>query len=299
MDAKDYYKIMGLSREATAKDIKAAYRRLARKYHPDLNKEANAEENFKTLGEAYEVLKDPEKRKVYDNYVNDAEQNRQGRGYSAQTHANGQGADPFAGFEGSPDFFEFLFGQHRQAQQPVKGVDLRSNITVTLEEAYQGSVKELQIQTSSSAPKSVLRVKIPVGVKEGQQIRLPGQGGVSASSNKRGDLYLTIHIAKHPLFDVKGNDIYVTLPVTPWEVALGTTIQVPTLAGIVDLKVAAGSQGGQTLRLKSRGLPDTVPGDQYVLLKIVTPKPTTDAARALYKTMADEMPFNPRAQMGG
>ena len=166
------------------------------------------------------------------------------------------------------------------------------NVSISLEEAYQGIVKELQ------RPDQTLRVKIPAGVKSGQQLRLTGKGQPGRAGGAKGDLILTIQVNKHPLFDVMNNDVYVTLPITPWEAALGTNVMVPTLGGKVDLKIPAGSQGGQTLRLKKRGLPAAIPGDQYILLKIIIPQPTTDAARSLYQTMAEQMPFNPRASMG-
>ncbi len=296
MDYKDYYKVMGLSRDATPKDIKMAYRKLARKYHPDLNKEAGAESNFKELGEAYEVLKDPEKRKVYDQYGSDRQFNPNTR--SAQQGHSWGGASEDA--QAAQDFFESLFGARSFREQHAAGADMRGNISVSLEEAYQGTVKEIQLPSTNVAGtgKQTLRVKIPAGAKSGQQLRLTGQGAAGVGRGSKGDLYLTINIDKHPVFDVMGNDIYVNLPVAPWEAALGTTVMVPTLGGKVDLKIPPGSQGGQTLRLKKRGLPGTPHGDQYVLLKIIIPLPTTDAARDLYKSMAKEMPFNPRDKMG-
>lgn len=294
MDYKDYYKVMGLSRDALAKDIKMAYRKLARKYHPDLNKEPGAEEKFKELGEAYEVLKDPEKRKIYDQYGRDWEANKNARA-SQQAHSWGDsgGYDQ----QSTRDFFESLFGSRPFREQHAAGADLHGNISIGLEEAYKGTMKEIQLP-GGQAGKQTLRVKIPAGAKSGQQLRLAGLGQPGVGGGSKGDLYLTINVDKHPIFDVMGNDIYVTLPVSPWEAALGTTIMVPTLGGNVDLKIPPGSQGGQTLRLKKRGLPGAAHGDQYVLLKIIIPQPTTDAARALYKTMAEEMPFNPRATMG-
>lgn len=285
MQHKDYYKIMGVPHTANEKEIKQAYRRLARKYHPDVSKETNAEEKFKEVGEAYEVLKDPEKRKMYDQYL------RTGQQEEAFTHRHTQG-DAYSHYT-SPDFdfFESLFGQKPFHQTAPAGQDVNAALNISLEDAYHGAVKEIQLSTGKEI--QTLRVKIPAGIKEGQQIRLSGQGAMGAS--KRGDLYITIHIDKHPLFDVMGNDIYLNLPVTPWEVALGSTVEVPTLRGKVDLKIPPGSQGGQKLRLKNRGLAG---GDQFVILKLVTPKATTDSARALYQKMSEEMPLNPRAQMG-
>jgi len=294
MDYKDYYKVMGVSRDASAKDIKTAYRRLARKYHPDISKEPKAEEKFKEVGEAYEVLKDPEKRKVYDQYGKDWEQ-----GQRAQASSHGfAGDNGNANYQYSHDFFESLFGAAPHfRQQRQTGADLHGNVSISLEEAYNGAVKELHLPHTQTASQTI-KVKIPAGVKSGQQIRLAGKGGAGRPGAAPGDLYLTIEVKKHPLFDVMGNDIYVTLPIAPWEAALGSTIQVPTLGGKVDLKIPPGSQGGQTLRLKKRGLPGAAPGDQYILLKIIIPQPTTEAAKAFYKKMAEEMPFNPRDKMG-
>lgn len=244
MDYKDYYKVMGLSREASPKDIKLAYRRLARKYHPDLNKDKDAEEKFKELGEAYEALKDPEKRRVYDQYARDWELNKNARASRPNTN-QAYGDAGMGGFQSTEDFFESLFGQRPFREQHAKGGDLIGNVSISLEEAYQGIVKELQ------RPDQTLRVKIPAGVKSGQQLRLTGKGQPGRAGGAKGDLILTIQVNKHPLFDVMNNDVYVTLPITPWEAALGTNVMVPTLGGKVDLKIPAGSQGGQTLRLKN------------------------------------------------
>jgi curved DNA-binding protein len=291
MDYKDYYKIMGLNRDASAKDVKIAYRRLARKYHPDISKEPNAEEKFKELGEAYEVLKDPEKRKVYDQYGQTRDTNQQ-QAYSSWNTGAEEGGYPF-----SSDFFESLFGARAGRGQPIAGQDYQTNIRIHLEDAYKGAVKDLHLKTSAKGASQTLRVRIPAGVKSGQQIRLAGQGAPSPTGGPSGDLYLTVHIDKHPLFDVKENNIYVTLPIAPWEAALGATVVVPTLGGNVDLKIPAGSQGGQTLRLKKRGLPGATQGDQFVILKIIIPQPTNEAAKALYQKMAAEMPFDPREKM--
>lgn len=298
MNAKDYYKIMGVSHDATEKDIKSAYRRLARRYHPDISKEPDAEEKFKEMAEAYEVLKDPEKRKTYDQFM---------RERSFQ-HAHQQ-ADPGAwnqsqaqgSFHFDSDFFESLFGSRPFREHPRPGANLQSTIRISLEEAYQGVVKEFTLPQMSASKQTspTIRVKIPAGVKSGQKIRLTGQGAPSASGGPKGDLYLIVHVNKHPRFDVKGNDVYLTLPIAPWEAALGTTIQVPTLKGQVDLKIPPGSQGGQTLRLKQRGLPGAKIGDQYIILKIVIPQPTSEKERELYKTMQQEMPFDPRESFKG
>lgn len=287
MDYKDYYKIMGLADNATDKDIKQAYRRLARKYHPDLNKQPEAESQFKELGEAYEVLKDPKKKQEYDHYRQYSAAHQQDSSSHHQQQA--WGAYQEGGFDADGDFFESLFGERfRQSAQPA--TNLHATLTITLEEAFQGVTKELSLSGMQN-----IRVKIPAGVQSGQQLRLAGKGHPGKHGTKAGDLYLTIMVAKHPIFDVVEQDIYLTLPITPWEAALGATIVVPTLGGKVDLKIPPGSQGGQRLRLKQRGLSG---GCQYILLKIVIPQPQTQAAKALYEAMAKEMPFNPRKAMG-
>lgn len=296
MDYKDYYKVMGVNREASAKDIKMAYRRLARKYHPDISKEPNAEEKFKELGEAYDVLGDEKKRKTYDQYAKEWELRQKAQSSSA---GHAWGPRSAGQYHSEEDLFESLFGAGSPFQhQNIHGADFQGTVNVSLDEAYHGVLKELHLPGTAGHASQTLRVKIPAGVKSGQQIRLAGQGGVGIGGGPRGDLLLTVHVDKHPLFDVMNNDIYLTLPIAPWEAALGTTVVVPTLGGKVDLKIPPGSQGGQTLRLKKRGLPGVLPGDQYIRLKIIIPQPTTDAAKALYKKMAEDMPFNPREKMG-
>ncbi len=293
---KDYYKIMGVSPDASEKDIKLAYRKLARKYHPDLNKEPKAEEHFKEMGEAYEVLKDPAKRAEYDNYLKNREFNQQHAQQQSSWHSDRNDPRHQQGSQFNDDFFESLFGHSRYQQRPMAGQDYQGSINVSLEEAFHGTVKSIQVPTNEGS--KTLKVKIPQGVKPGQQIRVPGQGAQGMHGGPNGNIYLTIQIDKHSFFDLMDNDIYITLPVTPWEVALGTTLTVPTLAGKIDLKIPPGSQGGQKLRLKNRGMPGKNPGSQYVLLKIVTPPATTEAATELYQKMAEAMPFNPRDAMG-
>jgi curved DNA-binding protein len=288
--AQDYYAVMGLAHGASEKDIKLAYRRLARKYHPDISKEADAEEKFKALGQAYEVLKDPKKRAAYDKYgaqweQQQAQQQHQ-QSYSSQRSPYGQGV------EIDEDILESLFGFGRQRQKTRSGEDYHANLTLTLEEAFAGTTRQLEIQTQT------LNVKIPAGVQQGHKVRLAGQGGPGHNNGPRGNLYLNIHFQKHPIFDVKEKDIYLTLPVSPWEAVLGATVKVPTLGGVVDLKIPAGAQSGQQLRLKGRGLPGKTPGDQFIILKMVTPPANTEAAKKLYEQMATALHFNPRAGLG-
>lgn len=305
--SKDYYKVMGLQRDASEKDIKTAYRKLARKYHPDLNKDdSSAEEKFKELGEAYEVLRDPEKRKMYDKFGAEGVDGQtrgagSGQHYQYYNHdfgAEGFGAHNFAeGFD--EDLFASIFNRGFKQQHKPKGTDIQGKIHITLEEAFAGVVKEVQIPSHGGATgHQTIRIKIPKGIKSGQKIRLEGKGGPAPISGALpGDLFIEVDIEKHAIFDVVDKDIYLTLPITPWEAALGAKIKVPTLGGPVDLKIPPNSQGGQTLRLKGRGLADGSLGDQYILLKIVIPPANTPDEKAFYESMAEKMPFNPRSKM--
>lgn len=323
MEYKDYYKILGVSREATADQIKQSYRKLARKYHPDVSKEPNAEEQFKSVQEAYEVLKDEKKRQAYDQLGSQWQS-----GQDFRPPPNWQGFDfSGAGFGGGDegagggfsDFFESIFGgggqsrarhggfRHSPHQRPFKqrGRDEQAKITIPLEEAFHGGDKTIHLQVPEMDAEGhlhhktrTLKIKIPQGVTPGQQMRLTSQGSPGVGNGPAGDLYLEIDIAPHKLYTLQGNDVYLTLPLAPWEAALGAKIKVPTLAGSVDLKIAAGSQAGQKLRLKGRGLPaKPTPGDQYVMLQIVTPPAKTEADRALYEKMAKDIPFNPREHL--
>lgn len=305
MEYKDYYQILGVPREANSDEIKKSYRKLARKYHPDVSKEANAEEKFKELQEAYEVLKDPEKRKAYDQLGANW---KSGQGFQPPPHwdfrgAQAQQADDFdAG--GFSDFFRDLFGQRATGGQGFKqrGQDQHSRLAISLNEAYHGAEKILQLQQTEINPQTgqlenkikSIKVKIPAGITTGQSIRLSGQGSPGFGGGPNGDLYIEISIAEDPHFTVEGKDIYLNLPLTPWEAALGSKISTPTLGGMVDLSIPEGSQTGNKLRLKGRGLPGNPPGDQYVLLKVYVPKAKNEAEKALYEKMAETMRFNPR-----
>lgn len=316
MEYKDYYKIMGVAKNATQDEIKRAYRKLARKYHPDVSKEADAERKFKEVGEAYEVLKDPQKRAAYDRMGN---QWRDGQSFTPPP-------DWDAGFEfsgggftgrdtsGFSDFFESLFGKRspfgagRQTYTHsfhTQGEDHYAKILIDLEEAYSGATRAISLQIPEIDSKGrvlnktrKLNVKIPKGIKAGQRIRLAGQGGPGAGTGKNGDLFLEIAFKQHRFFHAEGRDIYLEVPVTPWEAALGAVIAVPTLGGKVDVKIPAGSRAGGKLRLKARGLPGIPPGDQYILLRIETPPAKTAEAKACYERMAKIMPMNPRAGLG-
>ena len=306
MRFKDYYETLGVARDASQDDVKRAYRRLARKFHPDVSKEANAESRFKEVGEAYEVLKDPEKRTAYDRFGKDWKHGQEFRpppGWERQFDFGGGG---FSGASGFSDFFETLFGQgaargargHGGARGPrdpvrARGGDQSTQLEIPIEDAYRGATRNITLRGRT------LSVRIPRGVTEGQRIRLSGQGGAGAAGGPAGDLYLTVAYAAHPLFRAEGRDVHLKLPVAPWEAALGATVSVPTLGGKVDLKVPRGSRAGRTLRLKGRGLPGRPSGDQYVALEIVAPPADTPEAEALYRKMAESMDFDPRAGLAG
>jgi len=309
MEFKDYYKIMGVEPKAGTDEIKRAYRKLARKYHPDVSSEPDAENRFKEIGEAWEVLKDPARRAEYDQLRQGGwrggEEFQAPPGWDRGGHQGwnyGDGAGPDAG--GFSDFFETLFGGGRRRTRPRKGADVRARVVIDLETAFSGGTRRITLEQpeqaadgSIRARKRSLDVRIPPGMTEGRQIRLAGKGDPGPGNAPAGDLYLEIHLQPHRLFEVEGRDVHLTLPIAPWEAALGATVSVPTLGGAVDLNIPAGSASGRRLRLKGRGLPGSPPGDQYVLLKIVTPKPETEQQRELYQRMRETFPFNPRAAM--
>lgn len=311
MEFKDYYKILGLARDASQDEIKRAYRKLARKYHPDVSKEPDAEERFKEVGEAYEVLKDPEKRKAYDQFGANWKEGQDFRPPPGWDQGYSFGGD-FAGGGDFSDFFESLFGQargrggaHRAGGFRSRGEDQVARISISLEDAYGGASHQISLNIPEVGPEGrlvakarSLNVRIPKGVTEGQRIRLAGQGSPGLGGGPAGDLYLEISFRPHPYFHADRRDIFLDLPITPWEAALGETVTVPTLGGSVELRIPPGSQSGRKLRLKGRGLPGDPAGDQYVILKIVTPAATTEAAKALYERMAQELPMNPRANLG-
>ena len=306
MEFKDYYEIMGVARDASPDEIKRAYRRLARKYHPDVSKEKDAEARFKEVGEAYEVLRDPEKRKAYDQLG----RRPQGEEFRPPPDWNFEfeGEDRSGGHS---DFFEQLFGglsglrgRAGRGAFRSRGFDTHAQLDVTLEEAFHGTTRTLALQRveldkdGKPQPRvQQLQVKIPAGVVDGQQIRVAAQGEPGTGGEAAGDLFLKVRLLPHRWFRVEGRDVWLDLPVTPWEAALGETVRVPTLAGRVDLKIPKGSQTDRQLRLKERGLPGNPPGDQFVVLKIVVPAADDAAREALYKQMAAAMAMNPRQAM--
>ena len=317
MELKDYYQQMGLARDATADDVRKAYRRLARKYHPDVSKEPDAEARFKEFGEAYEVLKDPEKRAAYDRLSANWKAGQEfqpppdwntgfenaGRGFDEQ--------DP----RGHSDFFEALFrragapgtGRHKgSAAFHAAGEDRHARIQIELEDAYLGGSRKLSLQVPEvdaqgrvSARAHQIEFVIPKGVRAGQHIRLAGQGGPGFGEGLAGDLYLEIEFRPHAHYRIDQRDVYLDLPVAPWEAALGAQIEVPTPGGVVELTVPAGSRAGRKLRLRGRGIPGATPGDFYFVLQIALPAADSEPARGAYLALATQFAsFQPRAKLG-
>lgn len=307
MEYKDYYKILGVQKTATADEIKKAYRKLARKYHPDVSKEPDAEAQMKEVNEANAVLSDTEKRAAYDQLGNRYQNGQEfrpppdwnaGFEYAGSGMPGGDSAD-------FSDFFANLFGQAGYGRTSgggkMRGEDHHAKVFIDLVDTFQGATRVITLHTPQqdaqgrvTLKERVLNVKIPKGVKEGQHIRLTSQGTPGFGGGPAGDLYLEIHFNQDALYRIDERDIYEKVPVTPWEAALGGEITVPTPVGHVQMKVPAGSQSGRKLRLKGRGIPGATPGDLYVVLEVVIPPADTEKARQLYEAMAKEMPFNPR-----
>ena len=312
MEYKDYYQILGIDRKATQDEIKKAYRKLARKYHPDVNKAADAEDRFKEFGEAYEVLKDPEKRAAYDRLGANWQKGQDFRpppDWDAGFEFSGGGFTE-KGESAFSDFFEALFGRRqsavfRNAVFRSQGEDHHAKVLIDLENAYYGadrtlnlSAHELDSEGHVRIRERTLKVKIPKGVKQGQHIRLAGQGSPGLGGGPAGDLYLQIEFNPHSMYRVEGRDVYLELPVAPWEAALGATVKAPTPGGPVDLKIPASSFQGRKLRLKGKGIPGKTPGNFYVVLRIELPPVTSERNKKIYREMAEKMAFNPRAGLG-
>jgi curved DNA-binding protein len=299
VEFKDYYDILGVKPDASEAEIKAAYRKLARQYHPDKNKEAGAEERFKAINEANEALRDPEKRRAYDQLraggYRGGEQFRPPPGW-------GQGGGFDFGDAGSgdfSDFFESLFGRAgggpRGQPRPRRGRDVQAQVQIDLQTAFDGGRTRLALQDSGGQER-VLEVKIPAGILPGQVIRLGGQGQPGAAGGPNGDLMLEVTIRDDPRFKLEGRNVLHVLPLAPWEAALGATVPVPTLAGGVDLRIPAGSQSGRKLRLKGRGLPGSPAGDQLVELSIRAPAAESDDQRRAYEALKEQFDgYDPRA----
>ncbi|MFT5172776.1 MAG: curved DNA-binding protein [Gammaproteobacteria bacterium] len=314
MEFKDYYSIMSVEKGASADEIKRAYRKLARKYHPDVSKEADAESHFKEVGEAYEVLKDPQKRAAYDQLGANWKAGQEFRPPPNWDAGFEFAGDGFAAQDdrAASDFFEALFGNRNSRGPHRAGADFRgpqqdhhAKIVIDIEDAFRGATRAITLRAPAldaqgqvTVHERTLNVKIPKGVKPGQQIRLAGQGASALDGNGVGDLYLQVEFNAHPIYRVEGSDLYLTLPVAPWEAALGAKVKVPTPGGIIDLKVPANATAGTKLRLKGRGIPGKLPGDLYVLLQLVLPPGDSPQAQQLYRKMEQELAFNPRASLG-
>jgi len=327
MKFRDYYQILGVSRDASADDVKRAYRKLARKYHPDVSKEPDAEARFKELSEASEVLRDPEKRAAYDAAGSQWEQQRSAGGpqdasgadfapppgWDAGFEFSGAGDEghPFGAGEHS-DFFEALFGrasrkaQSRRAAQHMAGPDHHAKVLIDLVDAYRGAQRAITLrvpvldeQGHGVLQERTLNVSIPKGLREGQHLRLVGQGGPGLGGGAAGDLYLDVAFNPHPLYRVDGRDVYLDLPVAPWEAALGGPVNVPTPDGTLELTIPAGSAAGRKLRLKGKGIPASPAGDLYVVLAIALPPADTAPAKAAYQAFRAAFDFQPRAHLQG
>lgn len=299
---RDYYEVLGVPRGASDEEIRSAYRKLAREYHPDVNKDSGAEDRFKEVSEAYEVLRDPEKREKYERLganwkagedVSGASGFGGGFGGDGQGFGGGQGFGDGAGFS---DFFESFFGGRRGASTGFEGFSMRggdqeATIEVTLEEAARGGKRKFSLADGRD-----FEVQIPPGVRDGQKIRLAGQGGEGASGGPAGDLYLRIRIKRDPRFRREGGDLVVETPVAPWEAALGATVPVPTLNGSAKVKVPGGSSSGRRLRLKGEGMPGPGgrKGDLYASVRIVVPKKLEKRERELFEELAAVSRFDPR-----
>ena len=321
MEFKDYYRIVGVPRDATADDIKRAYRRMARKHHPDVSKDPQAEARFKELGEAYEVLKDPVKRAAYDRLVADWKAGQDFRpppDWNTGVDTPGEGFSPGDTADFS-DFFEALFGRATRATRRypgagrggpasfhAEGEDRHARVLIDLEDAYHGATRAITLQVPEadgqgrvSMRERKLNVTFPRGIRAGQVLRLAGQGGPGLGRGNAGDLYLEVEFRPHPRYRVVERDVYLDLPVAPWEAALGAAVKLPTPGGMVELKVPAGSTTRKKLRLKGRGIPGSTPGDLYVVLEIVLPPADDEATKAFYRNMAGTFnSFDPRTKQG-
>jgi curved DNA-binding protein len=287
MQYKDYYEILGVTRGSDADEVKRAYRKLARKYHPDVSKEKNAEDKFKEVQEAYEVLRDSEKRAAYDQLGREFRNGQQFRPPPDWSQRFGHsGSQRFSDLNGFSDFFSSLFGGAGMAGNGAHADADAGHLDVTVEEAFAGTKRRIMLQ-ESGRPRQV-DVQIPAGVTEGQSLRIAGVGG-------RPSLIFRIRLRPHHVYEVAGKDVHIELPLAPWEAALGAKVAVPTLGGTVELSVPAGAQSGQKLRLRGRGFPGHPAGDQFVTIKMVTPAAQSTPAKEAYERMKRDFAFDPRA----
>jgi curved DNA-binding protein len=304
MKYKDYYQTLGVARGATDEEIKKAYRKLARKYHPDVSKEKDAEEKFKEVQEAYEVLKDAEKRAAYDQMgtYQPGQDFRPPPGWEQQF---GGGFEDLGGIDLS-DLFAGLGGFGRRGggrELRMPGQDYEVQVHVSLEDLLRGIELEVPLSGAEMTPEGprrttrTVKVRVPKGASDGQRLRVAGKGGVGMGGGPPGDLYLDIHLKPHPLYRVSGHDLFLEVPVAPWEAALGATLEIPTPTGRVSMKVPPGSKAGQKLRVRGKGLPrphGAEPGDLFGVLQIVTPSVLSEREKALYQQLAQASSFNPR-----
>jgi len=309
MKYKDYYGILGVKRDASADEIKTSYRKLARKYHPDVSKEKDAEEKFKEVSEAYETLKDTEKRAAYDQLGT----HRPGQDFRPPPDWGEHFAQGQSGFDDIDlsDLFAGLAGRGGRrggprADRPMPGSDYEAVVRISFEQAFHGTEIDLELSALEWDPDGGMRrvphrvrTRIPRGVTNGEKLRVPGKGGKGANGGPDGDLYLDIEVADHPLYRVSGNDLYIDLPLAPWEATLGTSVELPTPAGAVTLRVPPGTRAGQQLRLSGRGMTrgSGGAGHLYALVRIEVPTVVDDAQKALYRQLAESSNFNPRAHL--
>jgi curved DNA-binding protein len=312
MKYKDYYKALGVERTASQDEIKKAYRKLARKYHPDVSKEADAGDKFKEIGEAYEVLKDPKKREAYDQLG----RYQPGQDFRpppqwGEQYTSGFDSGDFSGAD-IGDLFAQVFGMGfgTRAQQarnmPQKGEDYEIDVSIDVGEAYRGADRSLRLEMPELDSQGRITrttknttVRIPKGATTGQKLRVRGKGGKGFNGGPHGDLYLNITIKPHHLFKVSRNDLYLEVPVAPWEAALGASIDVPTMEGNVHLKIQPGAKAGQKLRLRGKGLPKPGGGngDLYAVIQVVTPPSLTQKEKRLYEELKNASTFNPRSHL--
>lgn len=313
MQFRDYYEVLGVARDATADDIKKAFRRLARKYHPDVSKEKDAEAHMKDVNEAYAVLSDPEKRVAYDQLGQGYQPGQDFRpppDWDAGFEFSGRGftAEEAAGFS---DFFEQIFGRAgmggrshtytRHGGAQAQGEDHHAKVLLDLTDAFTGATRQISLRVPQVDAQGrvglatrTLNVKIPKGIKAGQIIRLAGQGAPGLGGGPAGDLLLEVQFKPHPRFRVEGRDLYMTLPVAPWEAALGAVVSVDLPGGAVKVRIPPGAQSGRQLRVRGKGIPAEPPGDLLLTLEVVLPPADTPAARQFYERMAQELAFDPR-----
>ena len=318
MEYKDYYATLGVSKDASQEHIQRAYRKLARKYHPDVNKEPGAEEKFKEVGEAYEVLKDPDKRAKYDRYGTAWKAAQQSGGTPPPGYEDvwfdlgSEAGEPFSDFSGFSSFFEQLFGAGRgrgaawgspgagrrggQWDWAMPGADQEARLSLSLEEAARGGQREISLTDPHTGQTKTYMVTIPKGIRPGQRLRLTGKGGQGSGGGRAGDLYLIIELLPHATFRLEDSDLHTTLSVSPWEAALGAEIRVPTLEGAVNVKVPPGSSSGRKIRLKGKGFPGARggTGDLYADIRVVVPSHLSAEERQLFEELAKVSRFQPR-----